>query len=80
MNRIKKKFAYAAGLLLVAGSFTACEMLGGSCQTCQLVSYDQAGDPFAWGTMAEYCDDDLVTVKTTPPTTTNGVTTKYVCY
>jgi len=53
-------------------------MLGGGCQTCQTVSYEN-GNPIDWGTPAEYCDDDLVTIKTTPPTTINGVTTQWEC-
>ena len=75
--KMKRKLAYAAGLLLVACSFTACDMLG-SCQTCQTVSYEN-GNPTAWGSLAEYCDDDLYTIKTTPPTTVNGVTTQWEC-
>jgi len=75
---MKRKLAYAASLLLVACTFTACDMLGGGCQTCQTVSYEN-GNPIDWGTPAEYCDDDLVTIKTIPPTTTNGVTTQWEC-
>ena len=77
-KKMKRKLAYAASLLLVACTFTACDMLGGGCQTCQTVSYEN-GNPIDWGTPAEYCDDDLVTIKTTPPTTINGVTTQWEC-
>ena len=62
LMKMKRKLAYAAGLLLVACTFTACDMLGGSCQTCQTVSYEN-GNPIAWGTPADYCDNDLVTIK-----------------
>ena len=77
-KKMKRKLAYTASLLLVACTFTACDMLGGGCQTCQTVSYEN-GNPIDWGTPAEYCDDDLVTIKTTPPTTINGVTTQWEC-
>jgi len=53
-------------------------MLGGGCQTCQTVSYEN-NNPIAWGIPAEYCDNDLVTIKTTPPSTVNGVTTQWEC-
>jgi len=78
LMKMKRKLAYAAGLLLVACTFTACDMLGGGCQTCQTVSYEN-NNPIAWGIPAEYCDNDLVTIKTTPPSTVNGVTTQWEC-
>jgi hypothetical protein len=76
--KMKRKLAYTTGLLLIACTFTACDMLGGSCQTCQTVSYEN-GNPIAWGTPADYCDNDLVTIKSTPPSTVNGVTTQWEC-
>ena len=78
LKKMKRKLAYAAGLLLVACTFTACDMLGGSCQTCQTVSYEN-GNPTAWGIPAEYCDDELVAIKATSPWTVNGVTTQWEC-
>jgi len=78
LKKMKRKLAFAAGLLLVACTFTACDMLGGSCQTCQTVSYEN-GNPIAWGIPADYCDDELVAIKATPPSTTNGVTTQWEC-
>lgn len=78
LKKMKRKLAYSAGLLLVACTFTACDMLGGSCQTCQTVSYEN-GNPIAWGIPADYCDDELVAIKATPPSTTNGVTTQWEC-
>jgi hypothetical protein len=77
LKKMKRKLSYAAGLLLVACTFTACDMLG-SCQTCQTVSYEN-GNPIAWGIPADYCDDELVAIKATPPSTTNGVTTQWEC-
>ena len=78
LKKMKRKLAYAAGLLLVACTFTACDMLGGGCQTCQLVSYenDHLIDP---GIPAEYCDDELLAIKATRPSTINGVTTQWEC-
>ena len=78
LKKMKRKLAYFAGLLLVACTFTACDMVGGSCQTCQTVSYEN-GNPIAWGIPADYCDDELVAIKATPPSTTNGVTTQWEC-
>ena len=76
--KMKRKLAYAACLLLVAFTFKACDMLGSGCQTCQLVKYENNNliDP---GTPAEYCDNDLVIIKTTPPSTVNGVTSRWEC-
>jgi hypothetical protein len=73
---MKRKLIYIAGVLLVACSFTSCEM--GSCQTCQTVSYEN-GNPIAWGNEAEYCDDDLIAIKAIPPATVGGVTTRWEC-
>ena len=75
---MKRKLVYAAGLLLIACTFTSCEMLGDGCQICQTVSYEN-GNPIAWGTEAEYCDHELIAIKAITPTTTNGVTTQWEC-
>jgi hypothetical protein len=75
---MKRKLFYAAGLLLIACSFKACDLIGGNCQICQTVSYEN-GNPIAWGPEAEYCDNELITIKATPPTTTGGVTTQWEC-
>ncbi len=76
---MKRKIAYAAGVLLITCTFTACDLLGGSCQVCQTVSYEN-NNPISYGTEAEYCDNDLLTIKATPPSTINGVTTQWECY
>jgi hypothetical protein len=78
MKRIKKKFAYAAGLLLVACSFTACEMLGDNCEICQLVTYDN-GYPSYTGPESEFCGDELLKIKTKPPETSGTVTIQWEC-
>lgn len=54
-------------------------MLGDGCQVCQTVSYEN-GNPIAWGTEAEYCDEELIAIKAMTPTTYNGVTTQWECH
>lgn len=73
-----KKILYAAALILITCTFSSCEILGDGCQVCQTVSYDN-GNPIAWGTEAEYCDEDLVAIKAIPPSTAGGVTTYWEC-
>lgn len=73
-----KKIIYLATLLFITCTFSSCEILGDGCQVCQTVSYDN-GNPIAWGTEAEYCDQDLVAIKSLPPTTSGGVTTYWEC-
>ena len=46
--KMKRKLAYAAGLIVIAFTFTACEMLGDNCEICQIVSYEN-GNPFLYG-------------------------------
>jgi hypothetical protein len=76
---MKMKLFYIACLLLIACSFTSCDILGDGCQTCQTVSYAN-GNPIAWGAEAEYCDQELLAIKAIAPTTYNGVTTQWECY
>lgn len=79
IKNMKKKIVYAVCLILMVCSLTACEFLGGNCQICQTVSYEN-GNPFAWGLEKEYCGEDLLAVKRTPPYTSGGVTTQWECY
>jgi hypothetical protein len=53
-------------------------MIGGNCQICQLNSYEN-GNLISSVNEAEYCDDELLAIKNTGPTTVNGVTTKWEC-
>jgi len=76
---MKRKLLYIACLLVVTCSFTSCDLLGDGCQICQTVSYEN-GNPIAWGTEAEYCDQELLAIKAIAPTTYNGVTTRWECY
>lgn len=73
-----KKILYAAVLLIITCTFNSCEILGDGCQVCQTVSYEN-GNPIAWGTEAEYCGPDLVSIKAIPPSTVGGVTTYWEC-
>ncbi len=74
----KMKLLYIACLLLITCSFTSCDILGDGCQTCQTISYEN-DNPIAWGTEAEYCDQELLAIKAIAPTTINGVTTQWEC-
>ena len=73
-----RKALYLACVLLMTSFFTSCEMLGDGCQVCQTVSYEN-GNPIAWGTEAEYCDQELIAIKALPPATSGGVTTYWEC-
>lgn len=73
-----KKLLYAASLVIIACTFSSCEILGDGCQVCQTVSYEN-GNAIAWGTEAEYCGQDLLNIKAIAPSTVNGVTTYWEC-
>ena len=73
-----KKLLYAFAVLIITISFTSCELLGDGCQVCQTVSYEN-GNAFAWGTEAEYCGQELINIKSIPPSTSGGVTTYWEC-
>jgi len=73
-----KKILYAVSLLLITCAFSSCEILGDGCQVCQTVSYEN-GNPIAWGTESEYCDQELIAIKAIPPSTVGGVTTVWEC-
>jgi len=75
---VMKKLLYASALLLITCLFNSCEILGDGCQICQTVSYEN-GNAFAWGTEAEYCGEELISIKAIPPSTVNGVTTVWEC-
>ena len=78
LMKMKRKLAYAAGLLLVACTFTACDILGDNCEICQLVSYDN-GNPYLYGPETEFCGDELFKIKTKPPETSGSITIKWEC-
>ena len=78
LMKMKRKLAYAASLLLVACTFTACEIIGDNCEICQIVSYEN-GNPFAYGPESDFCGDDLFKIKTKPPETSGSITTQWVC-
>ncbi len=73
-----RKLLYATCLALIVCSFNSCEILGDGCQICQTVSYEN-GNPIAWGTEAEYCDQELLAIKALPASTNGGVTTVWEC-
>jgi len=77
-TKMKRKLFFAASLILIACSFTACELLGGNCEICQRVSYE-GGDIIATGDETEFCDEDLLAIKAIGPTTVGGVTTQWEC-
>lgn len=78
LMKMKRKLAYAAGLIVIAFTFTACEMLGDNCEICQIVSYEN-GNPFLYGPESEFCGDELFAIKTQPPETSGSVTLKWEC-
>jgi hypothetical protein len=73
-----KKLLYASACLIITCSFNSCEILGDGCQVCRTVSYEN-GNAIAWGTEAEYCGQELISIKAIPPSTVSGVTTYWEC-
>ncbi len=73
-----KKMIYALFLLFVTCAFTSCEMFGDNCQVCQIVTYEN-GNPIKWESEAEYCGQQLITIKASAPVTINGITTRWEC-
>jgi len=76
---MKRRILLVVGFILITCSFNACELLSGNCETCQWVEYDNGvrtneGDPI------EYCDEDLLLYKNTPPVTVGSITTRVECW
>lgn len=77
---MKRKLILAAGFILMTCAFTACDLLNGNCQVCAIVSRNATTGAFISSEAeTEYCDEDLIAIKATPPVTTGGVTTGYEC-
>jgi hypothetical protein len=74
---MKKVLLFGASFLLVAWSFTSCEQLS-DCGYCKNVTYEN-GSVVNEGAETEYCGQDLIAEKNTPPVTVGSLTTKVVC-
>lgn len=77
LMKMKRKLAYAAGLIVIAFTFTACEMLGDNCEICQIVSYEN-GNPFLYGPSQSSVGMSFLQ-STQPPETSGSVTLKWEC-
>ena len=74
---MKRKLILVAVFLFATWAFNSCEALT-DCGFCKNVTYEN-GTVINEGTETEYCGDDLVKKKATPPVTVGSVTTKVVC-
>lgn len=74
---MKRKSLFGASFLFIAWAFTSCEALSG-CGFCKNVTYEN-GTAINEGSETEYCGQDLLTMKATPPVTVGSLTTKVVC-
>jgi len=74
---MKRKLFLGASFLFIAWAFTSCEALS-DCGFCKNVTYEN-GSVINEGTETEYCGQDLITKKATPPVTVGALTTKVEC-
>ena len=74
---MKRKLLFAASFLFIAWAFTSCEALS-DCGFCKDVKYD-GNDIINEGAETEFCGEDLIIRKATPPVTVGSLTTKVVC-
>jgi hypothetical protein len=74
---MKRKLLFGALYLFIAWAFTSCESLS-DCGFCKNVTYEN-GTVINEGSETEYCGQDLITKKVTPPVTVGSVTTKVEC-
>jgi len=72
---MKTKLLYAAGLVLVALSFTSCEK---TCKVCQQNTY-VSGTLENEGSPSEYCGTELIKIEATPDFVLGSSTTKWEC-
>ena len=75
---MKRNLFFAAFLLAVACSFSACEALTGGCKVCQNVTYEN-GKVVSASAETQYCGTDLATKESTPDVTIGSLTTKVEC-
>jgi hypothetical protein len=74
---MKRKLLFGTLFLLMAWAFNSCEALS-DCGFCKNVTYEN-GSVINEGTESEYCGDDLIKKKATPPVTVGSLTTKVEC-
>jgi hypothetical protein len=77
---MKRKVFYIISLILIACTFTACDIIGSDCQVCRYASYDSGSGQTTYTDEVEYCGTELAAMKATKPVTQNGVTTSVQCY
>ena len=77
---MKRKVIYLISLVVIACTFTACDVISGDCQVCRYKNYDSHTGETTYTDEIEYCGTDLVAMKATKPVTVNGVTTSVECY
>jgi len=65
--------------MIMACTFTACDMIGGDCQVCWYENYDTSSHETTYTEEAEYCGTELIAMKATKPVTQSGVTTSVKC-
>ena len=74
---MKRTLIFGATFLFIAWAFTSCESLS-DCGFCKNVTYEN-GSVINEGTETEYCGQDLIVKKATPPVTVGSLTTKVEC-
>ncbi len=74
---MKRKLLFVASFLFIAWAFTSCEALS-DCGFCKNVTYEN-GTVILEGSETEYCGEDLIKKKATPPVTVGALTTKVEC-
>ena len=74
---MKRKLIYGIFFLMTAWAFTSCEALN-DCGYCKDVNYEN-GSVVNESSETQYCGDDLIRKKATPPVTVGSITTRVEC-
>jgi hypothetical protein len=75
---MKRKIIFAASLVLISFTFTACEGMFQNCKFCKNVTYDN-GSVISESEEAEYCGTDLLQKESTPDLVQGSIVIKVEC-
>jgi len=76
---MKRKVIYIISLIIIACTFTACEMIGNDCQVCWYETHDSNSNETTYSDEIEYCGTELLAMKATKPVTQGSATTSVRC-
>ncbi|HNX66474.1 MAG TPA: hypothetical protein PKH02_06290 [Bacteroidales bacterium] len=76
---MKRKVFYIISLIIMACTFTACDMIGNDCQVCWYERYDTSTGETTYTDEIEYCGTELLTMKAMKPETQGTVKISVKC-